>query len=149
VSEQTSEHRHRRRRKHRRDRSMSKKAKWIVAGSIFAALLTVAGLVPVATNAYSQIKKHAERFEANQYVGFGRRTVLLMNRSEKDWGYTTVTINGEYVAHAPEIPKGMQFEIFLNQFQGPSGKFELTNKVDSVKIEPKGQKPIVWSPGLE
>ena len=128
---------------------MSKKAKWIVAGSIFAALLMVAGLVPVVTNAYSQIKKHAERVEANQYVGFGRRTVILMNPSDKDWGYTTVTINGEYVAHAPEIPKGMQFEIFLNQFQGTNGIFELTNKVDSVKIEPKGQKPIVWSPGLE
>jgi hypothetical protein len=43
----------------------------------------------------------------------------------------------------------MQFEIFLDQFQGTNGKFELTNRVDSVKIEPKGQKPILWTPGLE
>jgi hypothetical protein len=151
MSEQTSEHRHshRRRRKHRRHRSLSKKAKWIIAVSSFVGLLVIAGLVSAASSAFNEMKKQSARLELNQYVGFSRKTVILMNPSEQDWGYTTVTINDQYVAHAPEIPKGMQFEIFLDQFQGTNGKFELTNRVDSVKIEPKGQKPILWTPGLE
>jgi hypothetical protein len=149
MSEEVSEHRRRRRRKHRRHRQLTTKKKWIIGVSIFAGLLVVAGLLSMGSSALSDMKKQNEKVAANQYVGFGRQTVILMNPSEQDWGYTTVTINDQYVAHAPEIPKGMQFEIFRDKFQGTNGFFSITNKIDSVKIEPQGQKPIYWSPGLE
>ena len=149
MSEEVSEPRRRRRRKHRRHRELTPKKKWIIGVSIFAGLLVIAGLISMTSNTLGDLKKRAEKVAANQFISFGRRTVILMNPSEEDWGYTTVTINGNYVAHAPEIPKGMQFEIFLDKFQGTNGIFNLTNKVESVRIEPAGKKPIDWSPGLE
>lgn len=121
----------------------------MIAGGVAALLLVVVGLFSWGSNMLGDAKKANEKREVSQYIGFGRQTVILMNISSNDWGYTTVTLNDQYVAHVPEIPKGMQFEIFLNQFQGPNGKFERTNRVDSIKIEPKGQKPIEWTPGLE
>ena len=149
MSEEVSEHRRRRRRKHRRRQELTPKKKWIIGVSIFAGLLVIAGLISMASNTISDIKVRAEKIATTRFISFGRRTVILMNPSEEDWGYTTVTINGNYVAHAPEIPKGMQFEIFLDRFQGTNGYFNLTNKIESVKVEPAGKKPIDWSPGLE
>lgn len=90
------------------------------------------------------------RRNGQDIVAFGKQTIIIMNPTEKDWGYTTVTVNSNYIAHCPEIPKGTQFEIFFKQLLAPNGaKFDSkSEKVQTVRIEPDGMKPMDWTPPL-
>lgn len=88
--------------------------------------------------------------QAGKYVAFGPQTIIIMNPTAQDWGYTTVTVNGDYEAHCPEIPKGTQFEFWYRNLRGPKGTFDAkTEKVESVTIQPEGQQPIKWTPPVE
>src|SRR5205823_14579353 len=85
--------------------------------------------------------------ETKDFVGFGRQTIIIMNRSTNNWGYTTIVVNDKYAAHIPDLEKGMQFEIFLKQLQGTNHVFDpKTEQVRSVNIEPEGLPPIHWTP---
>ena len=76
--------------------------------------------------------------------------MIIINPSEKDWGYTTVTVNDEYKANCPEIPKRTQFEIWYKNFRGPKGEFDpKAAKVQTIKIEPAGEQAITWNPPVE
>jgi hypothetical protein len=87
---------------------------------------------------------------ASQYIGFGRQTVIILNPTDKDWGYTTVTVNDDYKANCPQIPKGTQFEIWYKSFRGPKGEFDpRSQKVQAIKIEPEGEQVITWKPPIE
>ena len=148
--EKTGERRHRHgRRRHKRRRSieLTPKSKFIIAIFSVVFIVLVAGLISGGSHAINEIKKASEEAEIQKYVGVATRTLLLMNPSDQDWGNTTVTINDSYVAHVPELPQGMQFEIFLKDFRGTNGFFDpKTNKVQSVLVEPKGLKPLLWTP---
>jgi hypothetical protein len=144
-------HRHRRRRRHKADKPTSK-----IALIAFAGLVIVLGcglFFAFGSRAAHKIKSSVTRqmtAEGKKFVAFGRQTVIIMNPSEEDWAYTTVTVNGQYVAHCPEIPKGTQFEIWFKNLRGPKGEFDAkAEKVQSVKIEPEGKQPIEWTPPIE
>jgi hypothetical protein len=157
MPEESSEHRHRRRRRrHRRDESSKTK---LVIGIVLAAIVVIGGLIAVLVGPdliTKMNRKGAAGANGNtakrngiDFVGFGRQTIIIMNPTEQDWGYTTITVNTQYVAHCPEIPKGTQFELFLKQLIGPKGQFDpKAEKVQTVKIEPEGLKPIDWTPPI-
>jgi hypothetical protein len=144
----------RRRRRRRRKPKPTSKA----AVAAFLGLIVIVGgglfyaLGPrLARHLKAAVQQQEKIGEGYQYVKLTRQTVLIMNRGEKDWGYTTVTVNDKYEAHAPEIPKGTQFEIWFKSFRGPNGdtidpKAEL---VTSVKVQPQGQEAIVWTRPIE
>lgn len=144
-------HRRRRRHRHRRSQPLSTRSKLVIAVGAVAFVLIAAGLFSAASNMFVESKKMHHRIEMNQFVGFGGKTVIIMNPTDEDWGYTTVRLNDDYIAHCPELAKGMQFEIFLDQFRGgTNGVYDpKTQKIESVKIEPKGKEPIVWTRNLE
>jgi hypothetical protein len=85
--------------------------------------------------------------ETKDFVAFGRQTIIIMNPSKKDWGYTTIVVNDKYTAHIPDLEKGMQFEIFFKQLQGTNRIFDpKAEHVETVKIEPEGLPAIHWTP---
>lgn len=144
-------HGQRRRRRHRKPKPTSK-----VAVAVFLALILIvgAGLFYALGPRLARHLKTITTQQQNaglQFVGFGRQTVIIMNPTDKDWGYTTVTLNDQYVAHCPEIPKGTQFEIWFKNLRGTNGEvFDRTiEPVKSVKIQPEGQEAIAWTPPIE
>src|SRR5437868_13901603 len=122
--ESGSHHGHRRRRRHRRKREKptSKVAMAAIAGLL---LIVAAAIFFVARpRIMARLKQLStpSGLAASQYVAFSRRTVIIMNPTDKDWPHSTVTVNDEYKANCPEIPKGTQFEIWYKSFRGPKGE---------------------------
>jgi hypothetical protein len=143
--------RQRRRRRHKKPKPTSKVAVAVFVGLI---LIVGAGLFYALGPRLAQHLKAITTQQPNaglQFVDFGRQTVIIMNPTEKNWGYTTVTLNDQYEAHAPEIPKGTQFEIWFKNLRGTNGEvFDRTvEAVKSVKIQPEGQEAISWTPPIE
>jgi len=142
---------HRRRRhRHKKEKPTSRVAMAVIAGLILISL--AAGFFVIRPRLVQRLKavSSAPRAKPSEYVAFGRQTVIIMNPTDKDWSYTTVTVNDDYQAHCPEVPKGTQFEIWFKNFRGPKGDFDpKAQKVQSVKIQPEGQEAIVWKPPLE
>jgi len=146
-------HRHRRRRRHKKEKPTSKPAAAAFVGLI---LIVGAGLFyalgpRLALHLKAAIQQKQKINEGRQYIALGPGTVRILNSSEENWGYTTVTVNDKYESHASGIPKGTQFEIWLKSFLGPNGeRIDLvTERVISVKVQPAGHDAIVWTPPIE
>ena len=142
---------HRRRRRHKKDKPGSK----LIIVGVGLLIVVVAAVIFFAVrprSAESKAKETSARptGDGHRYVAFGSRTIIIMNPTETDWGYTTVTVNDRFEAHCPEIPKGTQFEFFFRNLRGPEGAFEENaEKVQAVKIQPDGQKTVVWTRPIE
>jgi hypothetical protein len=147
-----SNHQNRRRRRHKKDKPRSK-----LAIAAFVALIVVVAAAiffavqPSAPKSKPRVATTPQQTsESQKYIALRSRTILIMNASLTDWGYTKVTVNGRFEANCPEIPKGTQFEIFYKDLRGAGGAFDPNaEKVETVKLEPEGQKAIVWTRPIE
>jgi hypothetical protein len=149
-----SRHGERRRRRHRRKKEKPTSKVAVTAITVLLLITAAAVFLVARPHLMRRLPAHsaprAGAAATSEYVAFGRQTVIIMNPTDKDWPHTTVTVNGEYKANCPEIPKGSQFEIWFKNFRGPKREFDAkTDKVQSVKIEPEGQEAIEWKPPIE
>src|SRR4051812_44749028 len=115
--ESGSQQGHRRRRRHRRKREKAISKTTIVA---LAALILIVGagaylaIGPWIIRKFKATMQKEERTAKSQsIVHLTSRSVIIMNLTSNDWGYTTVTLDDQYEAHCSDIPKGTQFEIRL------------------------------------
>ena len=147
--ESGSQEGHRRRRRHRRKREKPTSKATILA---FAALILIVGAGVYLAIGPRVIRKFKAAMQKEEGTAMSRsivhltyRSVIIMNSTSNDWGNATVTVNEQYEAHCPDIPKGTQFEIRLKDFRGPDGPFEPTAPtVRRVTIKVDGEPPIIW-----
>lgn len=140
-----------RRRRRRRKRPKPTSGVSFVA---FAAMLLIfgAGLYfAIGSRVIRKLKATIQQTELPaSVVHLNWTSIMITNSTSVDWGYTTVTVNDQYEAHCSDIPKGTRFEIRLQDFRGPQGRFEPTNThVKTVKVGPEGQPVIIWNRPLQ